>query len=312
MDTDHIPTYEEYKAKQVAAKARVGAQRVKCAPPYDPSQEADPDHEWFRLHREQKDREVHDIVSQVTDITEEARLGDKELISIHKSAETLRDISLAASTEVALVGQQGMGKSLLINALTNRRELSKTSARVGACTASAIKYRHKTGVKDHHELFDAAVEFMDDNCLQEGISEHIRHYAHFHYSGNVDEDYWYEEQRAAETAVEFFQEIWNARFDSEAEKQMKELLQESNISSGSLLEAAMQMARQRIMETGADEQRTIFFRDMKIEDLLKEVDRYVSDAESQSSLWPIVHDVIIYMGSSLARNGVVLVDLPGS
>ena len=263
------------------------------------------------MHREHKDQEVRDIVELVENITADARAEDKELISLRKSADAVRDISLAASTEIALVGQQGMGKSLIINALTSRRNLSKTSARFGACTASTIKYRYKSGADDRHEFFDAVVEFMDDECLHEIISEHARRYEHFHYSGKVDPEYWYEEQRAAETAAKFFAEISNARFDPEAAKRVEELLERDSIANGDLVAAAMQMAQQRISEVGANEQRAIPFNDMKIEVLMKEVDRYVSDSATASSLWPIVHDVVIFMGSRLARNGVVMIDLPG-
>lgn len=311
MDLEHIPTYGEYKARRIAEKAKARIQRPIYAPAYDPSQEADPDHEWFRLQRDHKHKEVHDIVSLVTDITSKARTGDRELLSLHKSADTTRDISLAANIEVALVGQQGMGKSLMINALTNRRDLSKTSARFGACTASAIKYQHKHGVNDKHGLFDAVIKFMDDEGLHEIISEHVRRYKHFYYSGNVDPEYWYEEQRAAETAAKFFEEIFNARFDSDAKALLASLLEETSVVNGELLRAAMQMARDRIDETCAGEQRAIYFGNTNIDQLTQAVNYYVSDAEEQSSLWPIVHDVIVYMGSTLARNGVVMVDLPG-
>ena len=87
-----------------------------------------------------------------------------------KAASEVRKVSASDGREVAIVGQQGMGKSLLINALQNRRNLSKTSARGKACTASAIKYRYKVRASDLEEKYDAAVTFMDDEYLKEGKS----------------------------------------------------------------------------------------------------------------------------------------------
>jgi hypothetical protein len=307
-----IPTFEEYEAKRASEETRRGNKRSKCPPAYDPASETPPDHAWFNIPRTTTDKQVHDAVDMVTDITATARKEDKELVALRKMGRDVRDILLKSSSDVAIVGQQGMGKSLMINALMDRHNLSKTSAKGGACTASAIKYRHKPGVKDREESYDAEVEFMDDECLHEIASEHVRRYHHFHYSNNVDPDCYFEEEQAAQTALDFFRLVFNSEYDSDAKKQLKELLQESNVKNGELLSATLQQAISRIEEANVNADRIIYFKGMGIEGLMKKVEKYIADAPDMPTLWPIVHGVTIRLGSSLARNGVCLIDLPGN
>lgn len=134
----------------------------------------------------------------------DARAEDKELSTLRNSAKDMSTISLKKAKTVAIVGSQGMGKSLMINSLLNRQKISKTSAGGGACTAAAIKYRHKVGSDDLDDLMNAQIQFMDDQTLRETIEEHVHRYFHFHFSGSVTEEYYEEEKRCAQAAESFF------------------------------------------------------------------------------------------------------------
>ncbi|KAF2691470.1 hypothetical protein K458DRAFT_397946 [Lentithecium fluviatile CBS 122367] len=127
-----------------------------------------------------------------------------------------------------------MGKSLLINALLHRRHLSKTSATGGACTASAIKYVHKPGMDDLGEIYDVAIQFMDDTELNEIISEHARRYCHFHFSEGVDPTYHDEKERVAQSAEALFCLLWNAYNDEQAEIELQSLLTVERTDNGDL------------------------------------------------------------------------------
>ncbi|KAF1952654.1 hypothetical protein CC80DRAFT_552151 [Byssothecium circinans] len=309
-DPTQVLTFAEYKSQHGSEQKQRGSKRPKCAKAYNPALEPTPNHPWFDLHRTEKDQEVRDIVDMVVGIAQNARPEDKELASLLKLGNELREILIAASSEVATVGQQGMGKSLMVNALTNRRNLSKTSARGGACTASAIKYGLKPGVSDTEESYDASVQFMDDNCLKEIITEHARRYHHFHF-GTVDPDCQFEEERAAHTAEDFFSLVFNAKNDHEAKTTLKGLLSHNSMAGEDFVGAVLSEAHERIGETAADGNRAIKFEGIGIESLMKQVEQYVSDVKDFSSLWPLVDNVTILTSSVLARNGVVLVDLPG-
>ena len=304
-----VPSFDQYKIQYEETQPQRNSRRTQCAKAYDPSSEAVPDHPWFEVHQNEKDKEVREIVDTVADIVLNARPEDKELLSIQKQCSKTSEIQVAKSSEIAIVGQQGMGKSLLINALQSRRDLSKTSARGGACTASAIKYRHKPGASDTGEKYDSLLEFMNDEYLREIITEHARNYRHFHF-GEVDPDCRSEEEKAAKTAGDFFNLLFNTKHDSQAREKLKKFLENDNMGN-KFVDVVVNMAHKRIDDTDADEKRVIKVSNKGIKDLMKEVERYVADADDHPSLWPIVNHVTILMGSILARNGVDLVDLPG-
>ncbi|KAF2795682.1 hypothetical protein K505DRAFT_359957 [Melanomma pulvis-pyrius CBS 109.77] len=309
-----ILSFEEYKNEHEREEVKVSrkAKRLpKGAKAYDPRQEKLPNHRWFKLNKPNINAQIRGIADQVIDILEFARIDDRELFSIRKAAIDVREVAALEGEEVAIVGQQGMGKSLMINALQDRRDLSKTSAKGKACTASAIKYRHKPGASDLEEIYDAAVTFMDDTCLDEIIREHIRRYGHFHFSGNVDPHYQDEEARSAATAEDFFNIVFNADNDDTAKAELESLMTASEIQSGALLSATMKMAHRRISETKAGEDRCVRFDNMEISPLLRSIENYMAQQEGFPALWAIVQEVIISLGSALSREGVCVIDLPG-
>ncbi|KAF2877062.1 hypothetical protein BDV95DRAFT_614319 [Massariosphaeria phaeospora] len=312
MDILVVLSFEEFKAKHQAESSRYLQKQTKCPPAYDQRLEVLPKHRWFNLDRTEADRRPSSIVDKVCNITQLSRPDDKELANLEKSATDMRDVPTTSTSEVAFVGQQGMGKSLLVNALKSRRDLSKTSAKGGACTAAAIIYRYKPGAGDFEDNYDAAVTFMDDECLREIISEHCRRYGHFHFSSNVDPDSYLEEERAAETAKEFFHLVFNAKHDQNARIRLDALSTKPGIQSGALFNETIRMAHERIAETGADADGVIYFRGLDIKGLMERVENYMARVKGHSSLWPVVHNVTIFSGSVLARNRVHLIDLPGT
>jgi hypothetical protein len=294
------------------AEAARNVKRLKPgAKAYDPRGETPPDHRFFKLNKANIELEIRDIVNQILSRLISARAEDKELSSMKKAASEAREVADSDGETVAMVGQQGMGKSLLINALQNRRNLSKTSAKGKACTASAIKYCSKPGAGEFDEIYDAVVTFMDDAYLNEIIQEHIRRFDHFHFSDNVDPLYHDEEKRSAATAKEFFYLVFNADNNDAAKSQLEILLTAPNIRNGSLLNATIKMAHDRIVEARAGEDRKIAFLNMKIEPLMADIESYMAQQEEYPALWVIVQDVSICLGSALTANRVFMVDLPG-
>lgn len=279
---------------------------------YDPAIETPPDLPWFRFNKALADAGVdaiyHDVIA-IIDLS--ARPQDVELAELKNSAKTVKQVFFGTAKTVGIVGQQAMGKSLLINALLHRRRLSKTSAAGGACTASAIKYVFKSGADDVCEIYDAAVQFMDDDELKEIIAEHGRRYHHFHYSEAVDPSWQEEEERAARTAEAFFALLWDAGNDELAGVELRRLLSAQCIDSGELQDKAMDMAKRRIEDSGADTNRRKEFLGLEAAALLDKTQSYIAQDDTQPSLWPIVSYVSIALGSILSRNGVYVDDYPG-
>jgi hypothetical protein len=305
------PNHDKEKEEQQAAKSVRGAKAPRCAKAYNPEDEVPPDVPWYKLDKPGADVQICSIVDQLLGVMTNARKEDKELGSLQKAATKVREVVAMEPRDVPMVGQQGVGKSLLINALLDRPSLSKTSASGGACTASAIKYLHRPGTKDREGIYDAAVQFMNDEDLREITEEHIRRYNFFHFSGNVDSDFYDDEERAAATAEEFLYHVFNAYNDTKAKERLTGLLTSHAIKSGTLLSSSINEAHQRFRQAGVDEKRVTSFRKLEIDKLMTKIEKYIAPHATLPSLWPIVQDVSVFMGSALTRNGVCVVDLPG-
>lgn len=311
MSDNNIVPFQEWRPVYEADKA-IKLAKPMTATAYTPRGETPPDLDWFRLDKQRINSELSSIFTKIVDCMLGARPQDLELADLHHAVDTVKQVPLDKIRTVGIVGQQAMGKSLLINALLHRRNLSKTSAAGGACTASAIKYVHKPNEDDFGEVYDAVVQFMDDTELDEIISEHARRYYHFHFSMKVDSGYRDEEERAAYTAETFFALLWNAHNDERAGQELSNLLTAERIREGDLLRRALKMAHQRIHDSGADDKRTKHFLNMEAAALMEETQGFIAQHETLPSLWPIVAHVSISMGSALLKNAISIVDLPGT
>ncbi|KAF2007389.1 hypothetical protein P154DRAFT_614772 [Amniculicola lignicola CBS 123094] len=304
---DWKPEFEAEKKARLSKAAKAPM----IATAYSPESEIPPDAAWFRMDKEFIDSQIRNTADEILVAIQGARTEDKELAYLRKVTTGIKEVAVKNAKSVAIVGQQAMGKSLLINALLHRRTLSKTSAAGGACTASAIKYLYKRGSGDSDEVYDASIQFMDGMNLNEIAEEHVRRYYHFHHSGQVDEMYRDEEERAAVTAQQFFELVYNTHNDKVAAETLTRRMTAKEIEKGNLLLGSIHMAKKRIEESGADATGIKGFKDMHISDLMDRIQSFISQQENIPSLWPIVQYVQIFMGSKLLRNGVSIVDLPG-
>ncbi|KAJ4358617.1 uncharacterized protein N0V89_003201 [Didymosphaeria variabile] len=310
-----IPTFEEWREKHKETPQSTRRSKRSHGNVYNPFSEPLPGHKFFRLDRKAIDKGFNKISAAVLETLSGARPQDKQLAAVQSLARRLQTVIVPETLDVAVVGEQGTGKSLAINALQHRPRLSTTSASGGACTASAIRFCYKPDAPEFADSFDAKIKFMSDEELTESIQEHIDRYYHFHFSGNVDEETYFEDQRVAKDAGAFFNVLHNAKYDREAASQLNTLLTADNIKGQNLLNATMAMAHRRIDETSSHwsttEERTIVFKDQTIKILMEEVEKYMARCPSMPSLWPIVQSLDILLWSLLAKHGVNLRDLPG-
>lgn len=109
-----------------------------------------------------------------------------------------------------------------------------------------------------------------------------------------------------------FSTSYNTKNNAEAKEDLKPLLSHDGIKEGHLLQHCLDMARARMREAGANNDRVKELCQIKADKLLKEVERFVARDGSMQSLWPIVKSVNVLLCSALLRNGVALIDLPGN
>jgi hypothetical protein len=307
-----IQPFEEW---QSADQQEKNAQRVKRkrSPAYSPSSERLPDHPWFRLDKRDIDAKIYGIVQEVIKKLENARPADKELMALREVADEASMVRAPTPIDTALVGGQAMGKSLALDALLNRHSLSKTGASGRACTETAISYMGKNVNGASDKYYDAAVEFMNDTDLHDYFKEHIRRFYYFYFSVREDTDAADEDEKAADSAREFFELIFNVQNDETARQDLEVLLTASGIENGTLFKALETKARRQISDSGADASRIVWFHDMDLTTLKQKIHKFVarSTDDTNTALWPIVQDVKIYLVATLPEHGVHLTDLPG-
>lgn len=301
----YIPDYEEW-VKQRCPESTPYSDHV-----YTAANEKKPNDRFYQLDRDHIDKTLRDIGNAILTIVEQAREEDKQLVELRKLAIEIQKVVQSNTRDVAFVGAQAAGKSLCINALHHRPNLAQTSASGKACTSAAIRYCLKPDAAHLSELVDAIIKFMGDLELREITAEHIRRYAYVHFPIVEGDGPSEEDTLAAQAALEFLQEVYNSRRDRESEAQLSALLNRHSIQNGDLLEATVEKAYERIRESLAGEDGTIFFNNVKPADLMKAVREYIEGSEDSPSLWPIVQHIEVQLWSFLTYHGVNSIDLPG-
>jgi hypothetical protein len=306
MATEYpIPNYEEYEAWGFP-DSNPCSEEV-----YEPTtSEYLADDPLYRMDRKRVDDGFFKIGQKILGVIAEARPEDKQLGELRKFALDIQKVNPPTTYDIAFVGSQGTGKSLCINALQHRPNLSKTSAWGRACTSSSVRFRLKSDATDYSESFDAVIRFWSDADLRTLIAEHVRRYSyvHLHEKGDeISED----DTLAADAAKRFFELIHNTHNDWVAASNLKSLLSHTNIHNGSLLETTVEIANECIIERTAGQEREITFSNMKLDELMVRVETYISDKQDSPSLWPLIEHIDVLLWSWLAKHGIGFIDTPG-
>jgi ATPase subunit of ABC transporter with duplicated ATPase domains len=193
-------------------------QLFKPALKYNAATETKDPHSWWELDRDKILANLKDIAERVASCTKGATELDRELEHVMKTAAKLPQVERTRAVKIALIGAQGAGKSLLINALFDRTGLSLTGARGFACTSAIVKYAYGPGDK-----FSAEVQYLNAKMREEMIDGHIRSYMDYHndLEDSEDEDgprtksFKQDEidRKRKKTAEDFFDTIFGSRMN---------------------------------------------------------------------------------------------------
>jgi hypothetical protein len=286
-------------------------QSHRVLPRYNAKQEEKTPHPYWELDRVKIDEIVADISDKVKVVLKDFPEDDKELGQLHDVGVRLPQINRSPTVKVALLGNQGAGKSLLINALFDYDGLSLTGADGGACTSSVVKYLFYPG---DQQRFCAEVKFLTASKITEMIKEHAKSYYDYYDSyDNPDEDG--DEQRSESrdedldlkmknTAEEFFETLFGSK---------EEFLDSWNArlhENGEFLSLSLFKYEDALQQSGANENIKSFLgRDQY--DLNKKLLPFLSKVKGQLCLWPLVDSVSIRITHPLLQHRIELIDLPG-
>lgn len=286
---------------------------------------------WYALKQERVKVLVEEMCDKLTSAMQKYSSIDQrfqDLIDAAKAARKLPDIR---HYSVAVLGEQGIGKSSLINALLDRPLLDRSGSSK-ACTAYATILEYKPGASDHTNLSDLLVVFFTKEEIKDCIKEQVNHWVEV-YPGvredrqplrgqdenDPDDDNATQSpskpisktmSRAITTAKGFFQIIFNVQEDRQAGVELERALYHTNIKEGNFLNDCCKRAHDRFAQLATEmseldlENRIAHFKNISDNRLGRKTSKI-------KELWPFVKVVTIATGHIIFRHGLRLFDLPG-
>jgi len=308
MDTQPLLTFTQFLEYLTANKS---------VPKYDSSLEEKTPHPFWNLDRNCIDGLLKSISVLVTDRMEHVPPIDKELVHLRKTAQRVAQIDRGPTLKVALIGSQGAGKSLLINALFDQDGLSLTGAEGGACTTSIVRYAQYTGnvTSSGDSKFVADVKFLDVSKIETLINEHARSYYYYQHDVEVSDDEEgpgtktlqedQHDRRLNDTAEDVFATLFGSR------EQFLESWRPADFRNGEFSQLCQTKSEDAIQSLGINSQRVKTFIGNNAEELLEKIKPFLSKVKDEACLWPLVDSIFIRLDHDLLKQGVEIIDLPG-
>lgn len=157
-------------------KARYGDTTQAVQPRiYNSSQETLPYDPWFALDHESIRNGIHQLCAPLLDLTIDHDEEDGEIFHFRKTVRSAQVSPPGTPFYIDFLGDQGIGKSSIINALFDRI-LVNVSSSSSACTAFTTIILHKDGAEDETVESDLRIQYLSDDEIMEHIEEQVRRY----------------------------------------------------------------------------------------------------------------------------------------
>lgn len=282
----------------------------KHTPRYNSALESKIPHPYWKLDRDSIQRDLKDISNCISPLLKNEQGLDNELAHVRKTNMRLDQVEHESIIKVALLGAQGAGKSLLINAIFDCPGLSLTGAKGFACTSAIIKYAYSPGDK-----FAAEVKFLNAKKREEMVDEHIRSYSNYHKDFEDSDDEGKPssrsqkqdelERKQKQTAEDFFDTIFGSRQD------FLESWSSSPVNTAEFKNLCQLKCKEAMDEFDMNSQDTIMLSKSTPKELLEVIKPFISKVKDKICLWPLVDCVTIRFNHELLKLGLEIIDLPG-
>lgn len=296
---------------------------------------------WIALKHKEIEALVGSLCDELIGPLQQYESGDKHIANLIQAALKVKKLPQVKIFSVAVLGEQGAGKSTLINAIFGRRMLLRSGG-AKSCTSYATRIEYKEDAADDIRVSDVVVQFLADQEIADCIREQIHLLAEIlvssdaglqedisneHDDNGMDESSDaaardHEDQNIsaepnkvmcpsnkiiARTAKEFFGIIFNTKEDNIAEELLDRELHATDIEAGRFFQICFDKAKERLAQIG-----TKFVVQNGIAKLRNIPDRDLENAQlTIKELWPFVKCVTISTGHILLRHRLQLIDLPG-
>lgn len=290
--------------------------KQKSLPRYVTATEPKPAHAWFELDKSAIDGLLKDLAQYIADLLKDSPKTDKELQHLLRTSSELAHVTRSPPLKVALLGAQGAGKSLLINAIFDCDGLSLTGADGAACTSSVTRYAAypESQPSGNNKMF-AEIKFLDPAARGKLLREHAKaYYQYMHIEEDLDNEdstgpaiarIEEVDQRLKDTAEDIFVTLFgsheafinswsaqaykNEQFLSLAQLKCEEAVRRENLDDRGI---AMKIANNQ-------------------RDLLKQLRPFLTKVKGVTCLWPLVDGITIRLCHDIVQAGIELIDLPG-
>lgn len=302
---DEILTFEEFLPY---------FQTHRSVPKYDSTTEKMPSLLWFEIDKPAVDTALKELVQMITERLKGAPESDKELKHLDRTAQALAQVERSAPIKLALLGAQGAGKSLMINALFDRDGLSLTGAAGAACTSSITRYGFFPKNLTGPDMFHAEILFFNREKRESLLKEHARNYHHYHNDGDDSDNedgtgaatQREEKERSQKDTAE---DIFVTLFGS-----MDAFLASWSVAdyrSGDFVRLCQMKREEALKQAGVDSRNitTKMAADQKA--LVHQLRPFLTNVKGESCLWPLVDNIGVKFYHPLLQGGVELFDLPG-
>jgi hypothetical protein len=141
---------------------------------YNPKTESFPDEPWYALEHDGLNHSIRSMCDDLLQLLNNFSIRHSELANLKTALQSATIIPRGQRFYVAFLGEQGIGKSSIINAVFDR-ELVNVSGSSSACTAYPTIITHKEGTMDD-TTSDIRIEFLNMQELRNSTEEQIRRY----------------------------------------------------------------------------------------------------------------------------------------
>lgn len=285
-------------------------------PKYDSSREAKIPNAYWDLDTERISSILRQMEIRFGQMIQNFPNSDKELHHLLAQLHKIPHYERKKATTIGLIGAQGHGKSMLINALFELEGISLTGKLGGALTCTVVKYQYSSNSRSSTSLaYNGEIQFLDEKRIGEMIREHVKDYAHYHDDGEDSEDDGAPgvrdfkqddaDRKRRDTAMEVFETLFGSKEDflegwAQAE------------SKNDFVRICQIKCKDIIREHKVDDQNVARKDGNTPHDLLLKLKQFLVNEKGLQQLWPLVDYVTVRLDHELLKNGAIVIDVPGT